>query len=448
MRIAILGFAREGKSILKFIEKDPRFEGAKIYILDKDRKIRVPKYCGKQIGKSYLSHLERFGLVFRSPGIPYNLPQLKKARRAGVRFSSLTKLFFESASRKGAKIIGVTGTKGKGTTSTLLYKILTAAKYPVVLAGNIGTPALNLLSKLNPSTRSGLTLNRAERVKKNSWVVLELSSFQLQDLTLSPPVAIVLDVFPDHQDSHRNLEEYYESKANIARYQKRDDIIFFFEDNALSRWVAKKSPGHKTSVDKNKFSLFAKKDLKIKGSHNFRNAVMAATVAKRLGVPSTIIRNVIQHFSGLEHRLEFVRKTGNVSFYNDSASTNPQTSAAAIRSFPRGANILIAGGQDKGLDYKPLARALKNSNTSLVILFGENKKKIEKALRASRVPLKFVSNLRRATRLARQAARKIENTPVPIIFSPGAASFDMFRNYADRGEKFKLAVRELTKSRR
>jgi len=429
MRIAILGFAREGKSILKFIEKDPRFEGAKIHILDKDRKIRVPKYCGKQIGKSYLSHLERFDLVFRSPGIPYNLPQLKKARRVGVRFSSLTKLFFESASRKGAKIIGVTGTKGKGTTSTLLYKILTAAKYPVVLAGNIGTPALNLLSKL----------------KKNSWVVLELSSFQLQDLTLSPPVAIVLDVFPDHQDSHRNLGEYYESKANIARYQKRGDIIFFFEDNTLSRWVAKKSPGHKISVDKNKFSLFAEKDLKVKGSHNFRNAVMAATVAKRLGVPGTIIRKTIQRFSGLEHRLEFVRKTGNVSFYNDSASTNPQTSAAAIHSFPRGANILIAGGQDKGLDYKPLAQALKNSNTSLVILFGENKKKIEKALRASRVPLKLVSNLRRATRLARKAARKIENTPVPVIFSPGAASFDMFKNYADRGNRFKKFVWDLTK---
>ncbi|MBU6500310.1 MAG: UDP-N-acetylmuramoyl-L-alanine--D-glutamate ligase [Patescibacteria group bacterium] len=411
MRLAILGFGREGKSILKFIKKSPEYRGAKIEILDKKR------------SKNYLKNLEKFGIIFRSPGIPYNLPELKRARKTGVRFSSATKLFFNNCPTKN--IIGVTGTKGKGTTSTLLYKILKASGRRVLLAGNIGKSALEILPRL----------------KNNSLVVLELSSFQLQDLTLSPHIAVVLDIFPDHQDAHLNLREYYEAKTNVARNQKKSDKIFFFKDNALSRWTAAKSRGKKIGIDPKKFRLFGWEDLKIRGWYNFKNAVMAATVTESLGIPEKIILKTVKSFRGNEHRLEFVRKIGGVEFWNDSASTNPQTTAAAIKAFPKEGKILIAGGQDKGLDYKPLAQALKNSDTKLVILFGENKSKIAGAIKKSGVPIKFVKDLKTAIRTSYNFAKK--SPPAKILFSPGATSFDMFENYANRGKQFKLLTKKL-----
>ena len=425
MKIAILGFGREGKSLLRFLKKSPKFRGAAIKILD------------KKLDKNYLKNLGRFDIVFRSPGVPYNLPTLKVARKAGVKFSSATALFFENCP---AKIIGITGTKGKGTTSTLLCKILSTkggsasggqAGKKVFLAGNIGKPALDILLKL----------------KRDSLVILELSSFQLQDLKTSPDIAVLLDIFPDHLDAHENLKEYFEAKRAIAKYQNREDSLFFFKDNAGSRRLAQISSGHKIAVDHEKFTLFSQADLKIAGLHNFRNAVMASTVALKLGVSSRIVLRVVKNFRGLEHRLEFIRKIDEVKFYNDSASTNPQTTAAAIRAFPYEPKVLIAGGQDKNLDYQPLARAIKHSNTNIVILFGKNKKKIERAIKNSSVPIKITSNLKTALAIAYKSAVKLLTThyslPTNIIFSPGSASFDMFKNYEDRGEQFKKLVKRL-----
>ncbi len=332
-------------------------------------------------------------------------------------------------------IIGITGTKGKGTTATLLYKIFKAARRDAYLAGNIGLPALEILPKL----------------KHNSLVILELSSFQLHDLPVSPPVAVVLDVFPDHQDSHKNIKEYYEAKANIARFQRPKDKVFFLKQSRLSAAVARPGRGKKIAVDENSFSLFGPSDLRMPGTHNFKNAVMAATVARAEGVPDKVIKKIVAVFPGNEHRLEFVGRVGGALFYNDSASTNPQTSAAAVQAFPGHPKILIVGGKDKGLDYAPLAHALKGSRMVHVVLFGENKKKIARtvrpALKASiaRPALQFVPDLQAAVRAAYHAARAVRknaNPPV-VLFSPGAASFDMFKDYADRGAQFKALVRKL-----
>ncbi len=428
MRIAILGFGREGKSLKAFFRKQSRFRGAKVEILD------------KKFSKDYLRNIERFDVVFRSPGVPYNLPELAKARRAGVRFSSATNLFFEYSPTKN--IIGVTGTKGKGTTCTLIYKIFKAAGFDAYLAGNIGKSALDLLPKL----------------KKNSWVVLELSSFQLQDLAKSPSIAVILDIFPDHQDAHLNLKEYYEAKTNIARHQKKSDKIFFFSNNKLSRWAAGKGPAKNIAVSEEKFRLFAPYNLRIPGHHNFKNSVMAATVAKNLGANTEIIVKTIKNFRGNEHRLEFVRRIAvrsargknkhEIYFWNDSASTNPHTSAAAVKSFPNQTKILIAGGQDKGLDYEPLANALKNSQTKLIVLFGENRNKIAGALKKIKnreFKAAMAGNLRGAIDVAYRFAKRVsfDSRGLVILFSPGSASFDQFKNYADRGEKFKKLVKEL-----
>lgn len=416
MNIAILGFGREGKSTLKFLKKSPSFRNARISILDKKN------------DKNYLKNLNNFSLVFRTPGIPYNLPEIQKAVKNGVKFSSATALFFDEAKKqKNLKIIGITGTKGKGTTSTLLYKILKACGKNVLLAGNIGKSPLDLIPKL----------------KKNSIVILELSSFQLQDLKVSPNIAVVLNIFPDHMDSHKNFSEYINAKSSISKFQLTGSKAFYDAENKYSKLIAQKGTGKKIPVNSKRFQYTSK----MPGEHNLKNSAMATAVALSLGCPKEKIAEIIANFKGNEHRLEFVRKIKNVNFYNDSASTNPQTTIAAISAFKE-PKILIAGGKDKGLNYSPLAQTLKHSNTKLVILFGENKGKIYKNLsRIKNKDLKImkVENLNEAIQLAYQkvSSFKLQASSYVILFSPAAASFDMFKDYTDRGKKFKELVKKL-----
>ena len=423
MKIAILGFGAEGKTTLKFLKKSPRFKKAKICVLDKKN------------DANYLKNLEQFDVVFRSPGVPYNLPEIQKAVKAGVKFSGNIQLFFEEAEKIDCQIVGVTGTKGKGTVSTLLYKMLEAAGRDAHLAGNIGKPAIGILPRLN----------------KNSLVVLELSSFQLQDLNPpagKPDIAVILDISPDHLDVHKNFREYLNAKAGIIKNQKKTNKIFYFAGNKHSRWIAQKSPAKKIIVSAEKFGLFKPEDLKIRGPHNFKNAVMTAKIALALNCPKSAIVNTIKKFKGNEHRLEFVRKINKINFYNDSAGTNPQTAIAAIRAFKE-PKILIAGGKDKKLDYFPLAKALKKSGVKSVILFGENKKKIAKAIfktKNKESGIIEVGNLEMAVKEAYKTAKFLihdSKFTIHIIFSPASASFDMFKNYKERGEKFKEIVRKL-----
>ncbi len=427
-KIALLGYGRENKSLLRFLRRDKKFRQAEFWVLDENPSVTVPKGVRTQTGKIYLSGLTQFDIIFRTPGIPYNLPALRRAREAGVEISSATAIFFE---RCRAKILGVTGTKGKGTTSTLIHKMLRAGGKRAILAGNIGTPMIDLLPKLD----------------RRAWAVLELSSFQLQDLTRSPHVALVLDIFPDHQDSHADLKEYYAAKANITRHQTRQDLLFYAQTSPVTRRIAARSRARKVAIAPKKFTLFRPEDLAIRGEHNFRNAVAAATVALHLGVPTRIVREVATRFRGLPHRLEFVRRIDGVSFWNDSASTNPHTSSAAILAFPGAVNVLIAGGQDKNLDYAPLKKTLTSkgcrAGSMLVVLIGENRQKIRKALASACAITQMANDLKSAVDYAYHAARMTRNR-ANVVFSPGAASFDMFLNYADRGEQFRKIVHRLT----
>jgi UDP-N-acetylmuramoylalanine--D-glutamate ligase len=475
MKIAILGFGREGKSLLKFLRKSPIYKNSEIAICDRDPKLRIHLNASKNIqiiaSKNYLKNLSDFDVVFRSPGVPYNLPEIQRAIKKGVKVSSATQLFFEelrgttqTKRRESQKkfrviprqvsvsqrpiVIGITGTKGKGTTATLLCKILKTCKKSVYLAGNIGVPPLEILKKS----------------KKHSIAILELSSFQLQDLKQSPPIAVILDVFPDHLDAHKNLKEYFDAKTSIAKWQKKSDKIFYFGDNRWSKWIASKSRAKKYPVrvhsGHSDAFVISDRDLKMPGEHNFKNAVMAANIALSLGCPKEKVLKVIKNFRGNEHRLEFVRSirihSGHlnvfvvsdriIKFYNDSASTNPQTAAAAVRAFKE-PKILIAGGKDKGLNYSPFAKALKNSNTKSVILFGENKKKIRKVISNQKIVIREVKNLQQAVNLAYKTAKQLQQLEhynnITVIFSPASASFDMFKDYADRGEKFKQLVKKL-----
>ncbi|MEX2033520.1 MAG: UDP-N-acetylmuramoyl-L-alanine--D-glutamate ligase [Candidatus Colwellbacteria bacterium] len=401
MKIAILGFGQEGKAVLKFLKKNQL--QVEPVILDKKRD---PKY---------LSRLQEFDLIYRSPGVPYNLPQIQRVIKGGVKFSSATDLFFQHA--KGT-IIGITGTKGKSTTSTLIYKVLKNSGRDVYLGGNIGKPAIELLPKL----------------KKNSIAILELSSFQLQDLKHSPHIAVILDVFPDHLDTHRDLKEYLAAKSNIVKNQRRSDLVFYFLGNRQSKNIALKSKGKKIAVapDKNITAL------KIPGEHNRKNAAMVMAVANELKVPQKRVIQVLKKFSGLTHRLQLVKTIKGVKFYNDSASTNPETTAAAITSFPNHPKIIIMGGRDKKLDYEPVAEVAYLENIRLAIIFGENRKKIQLALNKV-VKTKPAKDLKSAVKIARETAKSGD----VVIFSPGSASFDMFENYKARGKEFERIVKNL-----
>lgn len=437
-KIAILGFAREGQALLYYLLKSPDYKNYEITICDRSPKIKKiikNKAVEIRVGENYLNNLKDFDIIFRSPGIPYITKEIQKAVKAGTKITSATELFLQQTEKIKCLTIGITGTKGKSTTSTLIYKILKAAGRDVYLAGNIGKPAIEILPRLT----------------KKSTVILEMSSFQLQELKHSPNIAVILNIFPDHMDSHKSFKEYINSKAGIAKNQKRGDKIFYFSDESGLKPIILKSRAQKFPV---KFRKSDFPNLKIHGEHNIKNALMAAAVAKQLGVKKTIINKTIAGFRGLEHRLEFVRavklKGGTVKklkiikFYNDSASTNPQTTAAAIKSFKE-PKILITGGKDKNLDFKSLANALKNSNTFAVILFGENKNKIKKAIAKSGIPAILTSNLKNAVRLAFLTSTnyKLKTKNLVILFSPASASFDMFTDYKERGKVFKKLTRNL-----
>jgi len=413
-KIAILGFAKEGKSIFKFLKAGKKYKNYKIEIRDQTQ------------GKNYLKNLSSFDIIFRSPGVPYTLPQLYKARCSGIEISSATKLFFENVKKYRRKIIGVTGTKGKSTTVTLIHKILKKSGFKTILAGNVGNPMLNVI----------------RQAPKSDYIILELSSFQLQDLSVSPHIAVVLDVFPDHQNIHKSLREYYGSKTNIGRFQKKSDYIFYFKNNKLSSDLASKSPAKKIGVNVE--------------NNIQKNKIMAATVAEKIGCPQKLIRKIVNNFRGLEHRLELTRimeyskakEKTRILFYNDSAATNPEATAMAIRS-TKDSIILIAGGKEKKLDYSPLVKEIKKSKkVKVVVLFGENKRKLETKIAKLKPGIKIIicPNLKYAVELAYKNAKFLsgQNYPqISVLFSPASTSFDMFKNYADRGAQFKKEIKKL-----
>ncbi len=436
LKIAILGFSREGQSVLKFLRSSKQYRGAEITVFDKNPEVKVPRGLKLVAGADYLNHLHGFQAVFRSPGIPYTRPEIQRASKHGIHVSSATKLFFEELRKlkKRPTIIGVTGTKGKGTTATLIYQCLKDAKIKTLMAGNMGKPMLDSFAQ----------------AKKSKVVILELSSFQLQDLQCSPDIAVVLHVTPDHLDTHQSLIEYYTAKSQIAAHQGKDATLFYLPDNLPSSEIARQSLGKKIMVTPEMFTLFRQQDLRVPGRHNFTNAVMAAAVARALGVNDETIKKAVMRFKGLPYRLTLSRTIdlgggAVVKFYNDSVGTNPETAAAAVKSFTEPI-VLIAGGKDKRLDYGTLRNAIYRSPVFAVILFGENRDKMNTQLHglSQRIELKtgFEAAITAAANLAKQQTKQTGKSTI-VLFSPAAASFDMFKSMYDRGEQFDAVVKKL-----
>lgn len=412
-KTAILGFGREGLSTSKFLKRN----GIKYDILD------------SKFDKNYVEKIKNHKVIFRTPGFPRLHPKLLEVEKNGTLLTSNTKLFFELCP---AKIVGVTGTKGKTTTSFLIYEIL-RKKFgrTVFRTGNFGKPALDILPKL----------------KKNSLVVFELSSFQLQDLDKSPYVAVITNISVDHLDpsgkfgpaTHQTANEYFKAKMNILKYQNKSGYAVI--NPILKNRLGKVGRGKKKYFDILKYQrIFSKpNDVKLRGRHNLENISLAVEVGKIFKVPEEKILKVVKSFKGVEHRLELVKKINGVSFYNDSAATNPDATLAALKSFSEPIHLIL-GGSDKGLTYRKLSKyILKSRNVKSAALIGQIKNKLYKLIGPKKS--KRFKTLKDAVLTLFEKSNKNEI----VLLSPGAASFGMFQNYAERGEVFKKLVHKLDK---
>jgi UDP-N-acetylmuramoylalanine--D-glutamate ligase len=419
-KVAVLGLGIEGRDAINFLID----RGAKVTLFDrkeeKDLDFAGLEKDGIEIvsGEKYLEGgLNGFDYIVRSPGVYRFIPEISEAEKFGAIITSSIKIFFEECP---GKIIGVTGTKGKGTTSTLIYEILKADGRDVYLSGNIGKPSLELLPKLN----------------KDSWVVLEMSSFQLIDMDVSPHVAVVLNITEDHLDWHKDRQEYINAKKNIVSHQTMDDFAVVNDDYDLSRSFANYTKAKVFYPSKYNLSLPDGTKFLLRGEHNLENISAAISVARILGISESIIVKVVENFKGLEHRLELVDTIDEVSFYNDSFATGPQPTIAAINSFTE-PETLILGGSDKGLDYKELGKIIsEKENVKNIILIGQIGEKI-----GSEISGKNIINLGKAT-MTQIVTEAYKLTPKGgvVILSPAAASFDMFKNYKERGNQFKDAI--------
>ncbi len=422
-KIAVIGLGMEGKDAISYLLD----MGAIVTLFDKKNeaeldftginKEKISVICGDD----YLKNgIKGFDFIVRSPGIYPFIPEISEAKAKGSVITSAIKIFFDESP---GKIIGVTGTKGKGTTSTLIYELLKAGRYDAYLAGNIGKPILELLSVMN----------------NKSYVILEMSSFQLIDMEASPHIAVVLNITEDHMDWHKGREEYIEAKKNIVKFQKKSDYSVLNDDYDLPRSFYKYTLAKVKYSSKYNLSLPAGTKFMLRGEHNLENISAAISVARILEIPESTIIKVVENFKGLEHRLELVGKIDGVTFYNDSFATGPQPTIAAINSFTED-ETLILGGSDKGLDYSELRKLIsEKENIKNLILIGDIGEKIGEGIKNKHtVNLGHVSMIQII-----DTAIEMTKPGGVVILSPAAASFDMFKNYKDRGNQFKEAVKSL-----
>lgn len=411
MKVAIVGYGVEGKSA----EAYWRAQGADVTICDTD------------------SDLGGYDLLVRSPGVhPGKLPE-------GAKVTSVTNEFMAV---RPAPIFGVTGTKGKGTTSSLLAEMLKAAGKTVHLGGNIGVPALDLLDNIQP----------------DDIVVLELSSFQLMDAKKSPHVAVCLMIAPEHLDYHSDEQEYWDAKGNIFAHQGTNDIAIYNKNNQMAMDLAYTSGGTKIPYDAEGVDMSGAyvldgtiwyqdnricsvSDVALLGRHNLQNVCAALAAAWHETQDVEAIARAIREFKGLPYRLQDVGTVNGVRYVNDSIGTTPESTIAAVQAFAE-PKVLILGGSDKGAGFTEMAKAITGANVTKVIMIGQTADQITSELQLAGYPdgqIKRAASLQQAVQLCAQLAEAGE----VVLLSPACASFDMFESYKDRGDQFNAAVMAL-----
>lgn len=448
-KVAVLGIGVSNVPLIDYLFK----HNSRVTLFDKKTEDKIDKDVINKIknygmelslGEDYLKKLTGFDIIFRSPSMRPDTPEIVSELQRGAILTSEIELVIEMCP---GTVIGITGSDGKTTTTSLIYEILKTNGKKCYLGGNIGIP---LFSKI-------------EEMKKEDYIVLELSSFQLMTMKVSPKIAVITNITPNHLDIHKSYDEYIESKANIFKYQDETGILVTNYDNEITRKLAKRANGKvvyfsskekiptgiivddeiiKKSEDGLRRHILNTKNMFLRGMHNYENACAA------IGATGTLVEienqaKAIKEFRGVEHRLEFIRKVDGIKWYNDSIGSSPTRTIAGLNAFDEKI-VLIAGGYDKHLDYEPIAKPIVEKVSSL-ILIGQTADKIEVAVKNELKTQKNDMKIYRANTLEETAkiAREVAKIGEIVLFSPASASFDMFKNFMERGDKFKEIVHKM-----
>ena len=444
-KVAVIGLGVSNIPLIDYLyEKQANvtvFDDREEEKLDANVINKVKQYGFKYfLGKGNLENLKGFDLIFRSPSCLPTKPELAAEKQRGAIVTTEIEQLMKIAP---CKIIGITGSDGKTTTTSLTYEILKNAGYNVHLGGNIGIPLFTKLNEIMPE----------------DVIVLELSSFQLMEMDVSPEIAAITNITPNHLNIHKDYEEYIEAKKNIFKYQNK--IVVLNADNELTNDCKNEAAGKvimfssaqklengyivedgivKKCEDGIRRHIVNTADLKLKGIHNFQNVCTALALTETL-VDTDNAVETIKAFSGVHHRLELVRTIDGVEWYNDSASTSPTRGISALNSFNGKEIILIAGGADKNLDYTPIGKPIVDKVCSL-ILIGQTATKIYDAVKKEleiqnkQLYIHMCETFQDSLNLAKRIAKSGQ----VVLFSPASTSFDMFKDMYDRGNQFKDAV--------
>ena len=415
-RILILGFGKEGRDNFEFLRK--LFPKKVLGVADqKEFSIFIRQPADRfsnvkwHLGENYLKAVKDYDVIIKSPGIPFKI----LPKTVLNKIISQTEIFFENCP---GRIIGITGTKGKSTTASMIYQILKKGGFRTHLIGNIGKPALNLLFRTGPK----------------DVYVYELSSHQLYNLKKSPQIAVFLNIYPEHLDYYGNLKEYAAAKAKIALYQTKNDYLVFNSEDKLVRKIAKKSKAKK---------------IPIKGKYYELDKAAARAVGEIFGIPQKIIEKAIREFKPLPHRLELIGEFRGITFYNDALSTIPETAILAMEALGKRVQTIFLGGFDRKINFKKLAEFIvKQKNIKNIILFPTTGEKIWKAIRLAslargkKLPKHFfANNMPEAVKIAYQNTQKGKI----CLLSCASTSFSIFRDYKEKGGLFKKYVKEFAK---
>jgi len=446
--VAVIGMGVSNTPLIRMMLR----EGLKVTVCDRASRDAVSQQASELeslgarlcLGDGYLDKIHKHDVIFRTPGLSPNTPQLQKAVKKGCELTSEMEVFFSLCP---CPIIAVTGSDGKTTTTTLISEFLKAAGHNVFVGGNIGRP---LLPDVDGMTQEDI-------------VVVELSSFQLMTMKQSPDIAVFTNLSPNHLDYHHTMEEYTKAKMNIYYHQTAENRVIFNADNDVTRSMSKQAPG--------KVMLFSRRQqpeegvylrddtiwltnemgsrevlplsmIQLPGVHNVEN-FMAAIAAVDGLVPDKCVRAVAQSFTGVEHRMEFVRELDGVRYYNDSIGSSPSRTIAGLRAFEQKV-ILIAGGYDKQVPFDELGDEIAMRVKALV-LTGQTADKIQCAVEQSAGYVPGEPEIYREADLgcAVMKAREIAEEGDVIVLSPACAAFDRFKNFMERGDIFKAIVRDL-----
>ncbi len=437
MKIAILGYGSQGRAAYEYWNTPENH----ITICDANEKLDAPEDTETRLGKSHLANLHEFDMIVRTPVLhPSQIARANPDHPDVItKVTSVTNEFLKVCPTRN--IIGVTGTKGKGTTSTLIAKILESTGYRVHLGGNIGIPPLDLLKN---------------DIKPEDWVVLELANFQLIDIKHSPHIAVCLMVEPEHLDWHSDMDEYVAAKQKLFVHQKSDDIAIFYKENQHSTRVTSVSTGirlpymhHPGAIIQNNdvvihdVKVCSVNDIALVGKHNLQNVCAAVTAIWQVTQDVHAIRRAISEFSGLPYRIEHRGTKHNVHYYNDSFATASGATTAAIEAIPE-PKVMIIGGYDRGLDLTNLTQSIIHNHSTIrkVVLIGASADRVAETFMKYGFENYIHERSQDMHRIVQVAS--VEAQPHDaVVLSPAFASFDMFKNFEERGKAFNSAVSKL-----